>query len=417
MTSLSPPSRERLTELFLMLTRIPSPSGRERQVADAIIACLEVLGLQVHEDGTGTTIGGDTGNLWCTVAGGAAAGAGASGSTSALRGGAASDAGSAQMGGAGPYLALGAHMDTVMPTNSLEPVLGEDGVFRNTRDTILGSDDKAAIAALLHATELLKASGEPFPSYELFFTVSEENGLVGAKHLAEDALTSPLAVVMDSSGSVGGIVCKAPSRHGLRATFRGQAAHAGLEPERGRSAIQAAARAIDAMKLGRLDAETTANVGVISGGVASNIVPAECVIEGECRGHDEERLAGVAAAMVDAVQEAAAHFGVDVDISLVHEFPAFALNGRSAAVRLGKAAVTVMGLEPILLTAGGGSDANILNARGLPTINLDAGMMRVHSPEEYLALDELERLCSLALQLIRLAPEYAPRPKSSGGRS
>ena len=417
MISLPPPSRERLTELFLMLARIPSPSGQERRVADTIIACLETLGIQVHEDDTGVAIGGDAGNLWCTVAGGITTDAGIDGSTSAPIGGAASDAGSTLTEGTGPYIALGAHMDTVTPTSSLEPVLGEDGVFRNTCDTILGSDDKVAIAALIHATELLKASGEPFPPYELFFTVSEENGLVGAKHLAKDALASPLAVVMDSSGPVGGIVCKAPSRHGLRATFRGLAAHAGLEPECGRSAIQAAARAIDAMELGRLDAETTANVGVISGGVASNIVPAECVIEGECRGHDEERLAGVAAALVDAVQEAAAHFGVDVDISLVHEFPAFALSNRSAAVRLGKAAVTAMGLEPSLLAAGGGSDANVLNARGLPTINLNAGMMRVHSPEEYLALDELERLCSLTLQLIRLAPEYAPRSKSSGQRS
>jgi len=366
-----------------MLARIPSPSRRERPVADAVVACLTELGVQVHEDESGPATGGDTGNLWCTVSG----------------------------DGTAPHLALGAHLDTVMPTGSIEPVLGDDGVFRNSLGTILGADDKAAITALLHATELLKTCEAPFPSYELFFTVSEENGLVGIKHLRENALSSPLAAVLDSSGPVGGIIVKAPSMQTLRAAFHGRAAHAGVEPERGRSAIQAAARAVGAMRLGRLDEETSANIGLIHGGVATNIVPDHCVIEGECRGHDEKKLAGVAAAMVDAVQEAAVQTGVDVDVGLVHEFPAFSLSRRSPVVRLAEAAVSALGIEFRLLTAGGGSDANVLNARGLPTVNLDAGMMRAHSPEEYLALDELERLCALALQLIMLAPEFTPRPR------
>lgn len=383
MSSVPAPSRERLTELFLMLARIPSPSRSERAVAEAVISCLERLGVQVYEDAAGPATGGDTGNLWCCV----------------------------KSDGAEPHLALGAHLDTVMPTGPLEPELGSDGLFRNAGGAILGADDKAAIAALLHATELLTGWGPPFPSYELFFTVSEEIGLVGVKHLGGNALRSPLAAVLDASGPVGGIVTKAPSMQNLRAVFRGQAAHAGVEPERGRSAIQAAGRAVGAMPLGRLDKETSANIGLINGGVATNIVPDRCVIEGECRGHDEEKLAQVAAAMVDAIQEAAAQTGVDVDVSLVHEFRAFSLTARSPVVRLAKAAVSALGLEPRILTAGGGSDANVLNARGLPTINLDAGMMRVHSPDEFIALDELEKLCALVLQLILLAPDYAPRPR------
>ncbi len=383
MKTLPEPSRERLTELFLMLTRISSPSGAERDVADNVISCLEHIGVEVHEDDAGPATGGDTGNLWCRV-----------GDPNAQ-----------------PCLALGAHLDTVMPTGPIEPVLGDDGVFRNLSGTILGSDDKAAIAALLHATELLTESELSFPSYELFFTVSEEIGLVGAKHFRETVLKSPLAAVLDGSGPVGGIVNKAPSMQNLKATFHGQAAHAGVEPERGRSAIQAAGRAVGAMPLGRLDEETSANIGVIAGGVATNIVPDHCVIEGECRGHDEEKLAEVAAAMVDAIQVAAAQTGVGVDVSLVHEFRAFSLTGRSPVVRLAKAAVTALNLEPRILTAGGGSDANVLNARGLPTINLCAGMMRGHSPDEFIPLDELEKLCALVLQLIILAPGYAPRPK------
>jgi tripeptide aminopeptidase len=381
MTALPKPSRERLTELFLALTRLPSPSLKERKVADAVIGYLEAMGVQVHEDEAGLAIGGDTGNLWCTIDGDAT----------------------------GPHLALGAHLDTVVPTDTIEPILDDNGVFRNSRGTILGGDDKIAIAALLHATELLEASGASFPSYEMFFTVSEETGLVGVKHLGEQVLRSPLAAVLDSSGPVGGIVVKAPGMMTLRATFRGQAAHAGVEPERGRSAVQAAGRAIAAMELGRLDKETSANIGVIHGGVATNIVPDLCEIAGECRGHDEERLAGVAAAMVDAVERAAAETGVDVDIDLSREFGGFALAARCPAVRLGKAAIAALGLEPRVLTAGGGSDANILNARGLPTINLDVGMMRVHSPEEYVALDEIERLCALVMKLIILAPDFASR--------
>jgi tripeptide aminopeptidase len=284
-------------------------------------------------------------------------------------------------------------------------------VFRNRCRTILGADDKAAVAALVHATELLVTSGAEFPTYELLFTVSEEIGLVGAKHLEERVLASPFAAVFDSSGPVGGITVKAPSHETFKATFRGRAAHAGVEPERGRSAIQAAAKAIAAMQLGRIDAETSANIGMIGGGVGTNIVPDLCEIQGECRSHDDEKLAGVAAAMVDAMQMGAAQVGVDVEIALVHEYRAFELTGRSPVVRLSKAALAELGLEPRLLTGGGGSDANILNARGLPTVNLTAGMTQVHSPEEHVSLDDLERLCALVLRLVSLAPGYVPRSR------
>lgn len=389
MDALPIPSRQRLSELFLALAGLRSPSRHERKVADAVKAMLGGLGVVTHEDGTGDAIGGDTGNLWCTVHG----------------------------QGPGPHVALGAHMDTVMPADTIEPYLDGDGVFRNRRPGILGADDKIALAALLHATELLKASNKPFPTYEMFFSVSEETGLVGIKHMADDVLKSPIGVVLDSSGPVGGIVAKAPSLMVLHAIFRGRAAHAGVEPERGRSAIQAAGRAIAAMPLGRLDKETSANIGVIHGGVATNIVADRCEIQGECRGHDEPRLAEIAGAMVDAVQRAAAETGVDVEVDLAHDFRAFSLTARSPAVKLAKAAIEGLGLEARMMTAGGGSDANVLNARGLPTINLTMGGMYAHSPEEYAALDELERLCSLVLHIIALSPEHAPRAKEAASGS
>ena len=380
MTPLPSPSRDRLSEIFVSLAGIPSPSRSERAVADVVICYLENAGVTVREDGTGPAISGDCGNLLCTVLGASQE----------------------------PSLALGAHLDTVASNSTCEPALDAQGIFRCAGGGILGADDKAAVAALLHAVELLRAWDGTVPTYELFFTVCEEQGLVGAKHLGSDVVRSPMAVVFDSSGPVGGVVTRAPSQRIIHAAFRGTAAHAGVEPELGRSAIAAASSAVAAMALGRLDAETTANIGVIRGGVATNIVPELCEIEGECRGHDEERLAQVAAAMVDAIQEGAATVGVDVEIGLVHEFEAFALGEDSPVVRLSRAALSDLGLVPTVKTAGGGSDANVLNARGIPTVNLDTGMMRVHSSEEYLPLDDLETLCAVILRMIVLAPEYGP---------
>ncbi|NLO28216.1 MAG: M20/M25/M40 family metallo-hydrolase [Actinobacteria bacterium] len=381
MTESLTPSRDRLTELFLSLARIPSPSRHERAVADVVIRHLMELGLSVHEDEAGNAIEGDTGNLWCLVPG----------------------------DGPDPHVAFGTHLDTVFCNGPIEPILDSDGVFRSASGTILGADDKVAVAAVLHATELLKESGRPFPSYELFFTVAEEVGLLGSRHMDERALRSPMAAVLDSSGPVGGMVVRAPSQESLHATFRGLAAHAGLEPERGRSAIQAAAMAVAGMQLGRLDDETSANIGVIRGGTAGNIIPDLCEIEGECRSHNDEKLTRVAASMVDAIQQAAAQTGVDVDVDLVHEYRSFALTSDSPAVRLGKAGISAIGLEAEIHSSGGGSDANVLNARGLPSINLQTGMMRVHSSDEYVTLDDLERLCALLLKLVELAPDFAPK--------
>jgi len=389
MTALLSPSRERLSELFTLLAGIPSPSRKERGVADAVVSALRSIGVDAVEDDTGPAIGGDCGNLLCRI--------GPSGGT--------------------PCIALGAHLDTVPVSGPIDVVLEDGERFVNANDGILGADDKAAVAALVHAAELMVKSGADHPSFELFFTVCEEEGLVGASHLAPDALKSPLAAVIDSSGPVGGIVAGAPSQKVLRARFRGTAAHAGIEPELGRSAIQAAAKAVEGMKLGRLDAETTANVGTIRGGSAINVIPDYCEITGECRGHDESRLADVAASMLDAVHLAATECEVDVEVELVDEFRAYRLDPDAHVVSIAKGAATDLGIVPSLHIAGGGSDANILNSKGIPTVNLAAGMMRVHSPDEYVTLDELERLCRLALHLVERAGDVAAVSGSQGGSS
>jgi len=365
--------------LFMELAALPSPSRCERAVADLVTSRLRALGLEVVEDEAGVGVGGDTGNLVCRVPG----------------------------AGGLPCITLAAHLDTVEPTGPLQPVL-EDGVIRNAGGTVLGADNKAAVAALLHVTEALVRSGRPFPAYELVFTVAEELGVQGARYLPPDVPSAPFGVVFDSSGPVGGIVLRSPSQQTITAEFRGRAAHSGLEPERGASAILAAAHAISLMELGRLDEETTANVGVIRGGVARNIVPALCIVESECRSHDEATLAQTTAAMVHACQEGAARAGVDVDVDLVLQYRSFRLPKTDPVVRAARDALTALGLEPNYLTSGGGSDANVFNLRGTPTVNLDCGMMSVHTPEEHIRVAELERLVDLVERLIENPP---PPPK------
>ncbi|NLE74793.1 MAG: M20/M25/M40 family metallo-hydrolase [Actinobacteria bacterium] len=372
---------DELVDLFVALTSISSPSGAEREVADFILAYLRALGLEPWEDDTGSVIGGDAGNIMCCVQ---------------------ADAEDV------PIIVLGAHMDTVPPDGPIVPVLS-GGVFRNDAGGILGADDKTAVAALLCATKAMVTCHERLPAYELLFTVSEETALTGVKHLDQEKIKSRLGVVLDSAGPVGGIVVAAPSQNTIRATFRGEAAHAGVEPERGRNAVWAAGKALAHMTLGRLDEETTTNMGLIRGGTARNIVPAECFLEGEARSHNETKLAAATGALVDAIQLGAAETGVDVDVEVVTEYRGYHLNARSSAVRLAKRAVKEIGVQSRVEVAGGGADANVLNERGLPTVNLTTGMKDMHSAYESQPLRELERLTHLVTALVRLAPDYTSR--------
>ncbi len=371
----APVDTDRLVGLFMQLTSVPSPSRREREVADLVIARLRGLGLEVVEDGAGAQVGGNTGNVRCVVQG----------------------------RGAAPAVCLAAHLDTVEPSGPLDPVI-EDGVIRNAAGTILGADNKAAVSAILAVTESLVGGTTSFPTFELIFTVAEEVSVLGSRYLEQHLPASPVAAVFDSSGHLGGIVVRAPSQQTIRASFRGRAAHAGLEPEQGRSAIQAAAHAISLMDLGRLDEETTANVGVIEGGVAQNIVPATCLVTAECRSLDESRLAAVSSAMIDALQLGAAKFGVDLDLDVVTEYRAFRLKDAGPAVDLARRAIGALGAQAHTHASGGGSDANVFNARGVPTVNFDCGMMRVHAPEEHISVSDLVLLADLVRNVILLAP-------------
>ena len=362
-----------LHDLFIRLVRIPSPSGAEREVADVVIDFVRDLGLEVLEDDSAPFTGLGCGNLIVRVPG----------------------------SGTGERIALCAHLDTV-PLEGPPMVVVEGGVVRSDGDTILGADDKAAVAVLLYLLRDL-AETPPPADVEVVLTPGEEIGLQGAKALDLGLLRAEAAFVLDSEGDPGTVIVSAPTLRTVEAAFTGTAAHAGIEPEKGRSAVVAAARAIASMRLGRLDDQSTANVGIVSGGSAVNVVPEHCHLHAEVRSHDGERLAAALEDMLEALSVAAAETGVDVSVNVREDFTGYAHAEGSAVLRLAAAAVAEAGLEFRPVAGGGGSDANAFNLRGLPAATLGVGFENVHSPSEQMRLSRLDQLYRVAWGLVRAA--------------
>ncbi len=357
--------------LFLELAALPSPPGGERAVADRVVGYLRDLGLEPDEDSTGPETGSTMGNVYCRVP-------------------PSSD---------GLPLFFCAHLDTVPPQGRIEPVV-EDGVVRNAGGTILGADNKAAVAAMLHAVRRLLAEGRPHAGVELVFTAKEEVGLVGAYAFDTSRLHAQLGYVYDQGAPVGQIVLGAPTGRTLSARFHGRAAHAGMAPEQGRSAIAAAARAVADLRLGRLDEETTANVGRIEGGTARNIVPEWCTVEAEARSHDEAKLTELVQEMLDTVAFAASVADCEVETAVMESYRAYRFRREDEPVRMAAAALARCGRSPSYALTGGGADANVFNERGLRCVNLANGMAEIHSPEEHIAVADLEAMVEVTLALL-----------------
>jgi tripeptide aminopeptidase len=368
--------RTRLHETFAALCRIESPSGRERACADRVTEELRGLGLAVEEDSAGAGVGSDAGNLLARLPG----------------------------RGSGSVL-LCAHLDTVPPLAPIDPVI-VDGGWENAADGILGADNKAAIAVLIELARRFAGRDDAPPiGVELLFTVSEENGLRGAQAFAMSRLTSEFGYVFDHASPIGGIVVAAPTYDRIVAVFHGRAAHAGIRPEEGRSAIVAAARAIAAMRLGRLDAETTANVGIIAGGTATNVVPERCRLEAEVRGLDNARVAELVTEIVDHLQDAANDAECDLDVTVERQFQGYRSRPNAPQIVAATQALQACGYEPHHLVTGGGSDANAFQAAGLPCANLADGTERNHEPGERISLDALEGMLEVSIALLDAAAE------------
>jgi tripeptide aminopeptidase len=364
---------EELVDLFVRLAGIASPTGAEREVADAVKRYLGALGLGVLEDGSASVTGCGCGNLIARIPG---------------------------RGEAEP-IGLCAHLDTV-PVTGAPRVLVEDGFVRSDGATVLGADDKAAVAVLLSLARELVAD-PPAGDVELVLTAGEEAGLLGAGALDLGGLTARRMFVLDSDGAPGTLIVASPTQKRVDAEFRGQAAHSGIAPEQGRSAILAAAHAIVAMRLGRIDDETTANVGVVRGGTARNVVAERCTVSGEARSHDPAKVTALAEEMVHAAASAAAAAGIDIEIDVREAFRGYRHAPDSPLLAIGAQAAALAGLQPRQVDGGGGSDANVFNAAGLPALTLGVGFENAHSSQERMSLERLGELADMAAGVVRAA--------------
>jgi tripeptide aminopeptidase len=368
--------RRRLNDTFAELCRIPSPFGHERACADRVAAELRGLGLEVQDDGAGPEAGSESGNLLARV----------------------------PARGDGRTVLLCSHLDTVMPQAPIEPVV-DDGRWENAHDGILGADNKAAVAVMLELARHAVEHGAPV-GLELLFTVCEENALRGAKAFDVGLLQAGFGYVFDHASAIGEVVVASPTYYRLDAEFRGASAHAGIRPEDGRSAIVAAACAVAAMRLGRVDEETTANVGRIEGGSESlNVVPDRCRIEAEARSLDAGRVEALIAEMVDRVHDGANAAECDVDVDVSRLFSGYRVRPSSAALMAAEAALRACGYEPRRIVTGGGSDANAFEAAGLHCVNLANGTERNHQPDEGVTVVALEAMLDVGLALLDTAGE------------
>ncbi len=361
-------------DLLLELCAIPSPTGNERAMADRVGRELDALGLVWDEDGTGSAVGSNAGNILCRIPATAE----------------------------GTPLFFCAHVDTVPPSGPLEPVV-EEGIVRNAGGTILGADNKAAIAAMVEAARRITTESRPHAGIELLFTTAEETGLVGAGAFDCARLDAKLGFVYDQGAAIGEIILGAPSAYSLEVRIQGRASHSGMAPEEGRSAIAAASRAIAELRLGRIDEVTSANVGLISGGTARNIVPEWCTFSVEARSHDPERLSALVQEILDAISFAADSAECTVETVLKSEYRGYRFAVDDPVVRLAHDALERVGITPTTALSGGAADANVFNERGLSCLNLANGMMEIHTPDEWIAADDLERMVEVTLAIVDLA--------------
>lgn len=371
-------SQERLVNRFLDLVRIYGPSKNERQVADYVKEVLSSLGLTVEEDNTGEKIGGNCGNLFCKMP--------------------------AQIANRNckrekPSFVLLAHLDTVEPSLGVEPVL-QNGLIFSKGDTILCADNRAGVAVLLELATVLLTENVPHGELELLFTVAEEVGLLGAKNFDFSKSSANYGIVLDGDGPVGTITVKSPSAKTFTAVCIGKSAHAGVCPEKGVSAIQIASLAISKMRLGRIDPETTANIGVISGGIARNVVPEKVEIKGEARSHNIASLEKQLEEMSRALEESAAYFGGKVKIDVVPEFNCFNISPDHYLVQLLQETAKAIGLTSQTISSGGGSDANVCNENGIPTVNVSVGGENAHTKEERIAIEDLTKATEWILKTV-----------------
>ncbi len=367
--------RDRVTSLFLDMCRVNTPARREKVLVDSIQPMLECMGFHCVRDMAHNNTGGDSGNLIATL-----------------------PATKLDV----PSIFFSSHFDTVAPNPDVTIII-DDGLIRTDGTSILGADDKGGMAPIIEAMRAIQEDGTPHGEIQLLLTVSEEIGLLGAHNIDRSLISSRMGFVLDTGPPVGTVVFTAPTQDILDVTITGKPAHAGFEPEKGISAIQVAAHAIEKMRLGRIDAETTANVGIIQGGSATNVVCPEVKLRAEARSRSKEKLASQVQHMVDTLHCAAKDYGAGIEVAINHMYDGYCLPDEDEVVRMALRAGDALGLPTSLRAAGGGSDANVFNAMGLPSCVLGTGMRNIHTHDECIHIDDLIRSAEWCVAIVKTA--------------
>ena len=373
-------TNQRLVDEFLELIQIDSETKHEQIIAPILKRKLEDLGFDVIEDNSAAKSGHGAGNLIATL----------KGTKSDL-----------------DTIYFTSHMDTVVPGKGIKPELREDGYIYSDGTTILGADDKAGIAALFDMAKRLKEESIEHGDIQFIITAGEESGLQGAKEMDTSLITAKYGFAVDSDGKVGGIVTAAPYQAKLWTTIRGKTAHAGVAPEKGISAINIAAKAISRMSLGRIDEETTANIGSFEGGRATNIVCDEVNILSEARSIVPDKLNKQTEHMKSTFEETAKEMGGIAEVEVKLMYPGFRFGPEEHVTQVALQAVKNIGLTSTLATSGGGSDANIIAGFGIPTVNLSVGYEDIHTKNERMPIKELEKLSDLLVEIVKVSATQA----------
>lgn len=373
--------QDRLTDYTMDLITIDSPSKQEKEVAMKLKYDMEQIGAQCSFDSADEKVGGNVGNLTVKV----------KGNTDA------------------PPFFFSSHMDTVSPGIGIKPHIKE-GIMRSDGTTILGSDDKSGVAIIVEVIKSLKENNIPHGDIEVAFTICEEIGLLGAKYYDINNISAKHGIVLDSS-TPDRLVLRCPSAEELNFTVHGIEAHAGLCPQDGISAIKVASDAISIMTFGRIDHETTSNIGIIKGGIATNIVTGKVEVVGEVRSHDEQKLKAHVYHMTECFTNSAKKHKIvlngkqleaKIDVRTERSYDRMDVGDDSFITKLVLKAVQNLGHKVKLHTTGGGCDANYFNKFGLSCANLGTGMYELHTVNEYLILEEQQRCAKIMLETVKL---------------
>jgi len=363
-------NKKRIIDNFIEMVEISSPSLNEREMADFLKSALEKLGLRVYEDNAGEINGGNSGNIIGVLK------------------------------GKGPQIMFSSHMDTVTPCENIKAKI-EDGEIKSEGNTILGGDDKAGIAAILEMLRVIKEEKLEHPEIIIVFSIAEEIGLLGATAFDEKKFNIKYGFILDSSGKPGSVVKQAPYHEKIKIKFIGKAAHAGIEPEKGISAIYMAAKAISKLKIGRIDDETTFNLGIINGGKATNIITEEVEVIGESRSFSEKKIGETVESAIEICQKVAEEMNGKLEYETEREYDGFSFEDDYKLLKIVQKSAEKLGFAYKAESLGGGSDTNVYNAKGIDTVNLGIGMKNVHSVDEYIEIEDIIDGSRLIIELVK----------------